>query len=195
MSLPATDNFNRSDGPLGANWTQGPGAALAIVSEYARASAGWADCSMYWSADTPSAGQYAQCVELLMVGGNGPGPTVRHSATDFVVLCADTDWHIEWYNGGSFTQIGSTYATTPLANDIAKITANGSTFKGYVNGTERISGSNASAPSSGNGGLYSMTNSDSIDNFEVGNLPASASVLLDRRFLRGFELGIMRGVL
>lgn len=183
MALPATDNFNRADGGLGANWTGSVGADLQIVSNEVVGTVG-SDCSMYWSADAPDAAQYAQVTITNTVQYRGP--LVRTSATDWVALDAGaaTDWKIEWYNSGDWTQIGSTYATAPADNDVAKITADGTAFKGYINGTERISGSNASAPASGYGGIYIYYNG-TADNFEVGNLGGTSSASARHAYIKG----------
>lgn len=171
MALPATDNFDRGDGALGANWTGSVGSDLTIVSQAVTASSDVTDCSMYWNADIPDAAQYVQLV--LSNADLYAGPTCRGSTTDWVYLESNTggsNWAVRWYNGGAFTQIGSFYSTAPADGDLAKITADGSTFKGYINGTERISGSNASAPASGRGGIYCYSNVARVDDFEVGNL-------------------------
>lgn len=179
MALPATDNFNRADGALGANWAGSVDNDLTIVSNAVRGVSAGANSTMMWNADTPDAAQYAQCKLAATGAGQYAGPTVRTSATDFIMLDAlgGSSYQIEWYNGGGYTVIGSAYGTSPATNDILKITADGTTYKGYVNGVERISGTNTSAPSTGKGGLYVYGSSASsiLDDFEVGNLAAGAT--------------------
>lgn len=195
MTLPATDNFNRSNGALGANWSGGPGNDLTIVSSAVTAGSPWTTNTMYWSADTPDAAQYAQA--KIAVVGSSQAVLCRANATDWVGLVAQSSqWDIEWYNGGSWTVIGSAYATGASNGDIGKITANGSTFTGYINGTERISGSNGSAPASGGGGIFVYVDDGSVDDFEVGNLTVAGDPegsLVGGKLLRGGLL--MHGVL
>lgn len=176
MSLPAYDNFNRSAGSLGPNWSQSVGNALQITSNQCTGTAG--DCSMYWSADTPNADQYAQIEIRNTNPGYYRGPLVRVSSSDFVFLDAtgSTGWNIEWYNGGAWTRIGSTYNAAPAVGDIARIAVERSTFRGYINGILRISGTNSSAPSSGYGGVYVYFSSARVDNFEVGNLVTAYTI-------------------
>lgn len=185
MALPATDNFTRADGALGANWTGSVGSDLAISSNEVTGASG-ADSSMYWNADTPGNDQYAKCTIKNMSAGQYVGPFVRGNATDFVILVAqsNTDFQIQWYNGAAWTQIGSTYSATPTAGDVLEIRATGTTFKGFINGVERISGTNVSAPASGSGGLYVYNNSARIDDFEVGNV---ATATLEQE---GFRFGV-----
>jgi len=182
MALPATDDFNRTAGALGANWTGSVGSDLAIGAGgqanmcIGTASAG--DNSMYWSADAPAAGQYAQAVVSLV--GGWMGPFVRGSSTDWVMGDAaygdaTKNYKIEWYNSGSYTTIGSAYNTTPANGDTIYMEASSSTFTLKLNGTQRCTGSNGSAPSTGYGGIY-IYGLTGMDNFEVGNLAAPSGV-------------------
>jgi hypothetical protein len=192
MSLPATDNFNRADGPLGTNWASSVLDDLEILSNEVRDAL--EEGSQYWSADTPNDAQYAQArISGLGTGADYGGATVRHSATDFVVISAEITearFSVYWYNGGAYTLIGSAYSTAPALNDVMKITANGSAFEGFVNGVSRISGSNGSAPSSGNGGLNKAFyggggDTGRLDDFEVGNLSSAV-----RKFQKASVLGV-----
>lgn len=179
MSLPAYDDFNRGNGALGSNWTSSVGSDLAISSQEVTGASG-ADSSMYWNADTPDADQYVQIVLKDFDLGSFSGPACRANGSDWVFLdmaSGDEFWDLEWYNGGAWTVIGSSYDTAPTYDDIAKIEAEGTAFRGYVNGTQRCSGSNASAPSSGYGGVYCYSNVVRVDDFEVGNLGAAAQGL------------------
>src|SRR3990167_7614683 len=171
-----TDNFNRGTG-IGANWTGSVGGDLAIqASTVCTGATGAADNSMYWNANTPADAQYAQAVLVIALGQpDWAGVCVRASATDWVFLDAaenDSAWRIEWYNGGSWTQIGTTYSTIPANGDLARIEADGSAFEGFVNGVSRISGSNGSAPASGFTGAYVFGNTNGLDDFEGGDLAA-----------------------
>lgn len=185
MALPATDNFNRSNELLAANpnWANmGMGANLEIFSNEVRIDDALANCGDYWSADTPDADMYAKFEIEAIVGGDYPSilARVELSPVDFVCLTCNIDdnWLIEWYNSGAWTQIGSTYAVAPQADDIGKIEVEGSACRGFVNDVQRISGSNGGIPSSGYGGLFIYGDTDThVDNFEVGNLAAAADAL------------------
>ena len=164
-----TDNFNRGTG-IGASWTGSVGGDLAIQgSTVCTGATGGADNSMYWNANTPADAQYAQAV--LVISGGLPdyaGVLVRQGATDFVILDAaenESAWKIEWYNGGLWTQIGSTHSTIPANGDLGRLEAAGSAFEGFVNGVSRISGSNGSAPASGFTGAYVFGNTNGLDDF------------------------------
>jgi ACT domain-containing protein len=173
MTLPATDAFTRANGALGSNWAGSVGSDLSITSNEVTGASG-ADSSMYWSADSFSNAQRSKCTLKAISAGQYAGPIVRANGTDFVVLVAqsNTDFQIQWYNGGVWTQIGSTYSATPAANDVLEIIADGSNFYGYINGVLQISGSNGSAPASGACGLYVYSNSAHVDDFEADNYSA-----------------------
>jgi ACT domain-containing protein len=172
MALPASDDFNRADGAPGSNWTGSVGSDLTIVSNEVTGAGASVNCSMYWSADTPGASQEAQATIAQTGVGEFAGPLVRANATDWV--CGDangaTNWQIEWYNAGAFTVIAS-WSTAPADGDVAKITASGSAFELFVNATSRASGSNGSAPASGNGGIYVFGNgaNSRVDDFSIDN--------------------------
>lgn len=80
-----TDDFNRANGGLGANWTALTDAnvtdTLAIVSNTARGTTLNLDSASYWSADTFANDQYSECVVAATTGGDNLGPTVRNQAT------------------------------------------------------------------------------------------------------------------
>lgn len=190
MALPATDNFNRAGPGLGANWTGSADDDLVIsASTVVIGTTAGTNASMYWNADLPNEGQYAQATISSFGAGQYKGPLVRASATDWVIGDANstTDWRIEWYNGGAFTLIAS-WATSPATSDVVKITASGSAFELFVNSTSRASGSNGSAPATGYGGLYHYGTSGSIDDFEVGNLVTTATIEQE-----GFRWGVDDG--
>jgi hypothetical protein len=189
MALPATDNFNRAGPAPGANWTGSVGDDLVIsASTVVTGTSAGTNASMYWSADTPNAAQYAQVTLSSFGAGQFKGPCVRANATDWVMGDANSsiNYQIEWYNGGAFTVIAS-WASTAATNDIVKITANGSAFELFVNGTSRASGSNGSAPASGNGGIYHYGTVGSVDDFEVGNLAAAPSFNLPQFVAAGAQ--------
>lgn len=175
----ATDTFTRADNSstgmnLGANWTASvPGFDLGISSNQAYATATTNDNVAFWSANTFHVSQYGQ-VLLNVISDSYSGVVVRATATDQVVYQGTgggTGQTIFWYNGGSYTQIGSTYVTADFSNgDTIKLEVDGDTFTGYQNGVSRVSGSNTSAPKTGSPGILIGSSTDRFDNFEGGDL-------------------------
>lgn len=190
MSLPATDNFNRGDSSfdLGANWTA-IALSPSVVSNACRAegSSNPEHCSQ-WTADSPNADHYGQCVMASpstdALGGAGPivrvGGSTRTTLVGYI-LGANSDvtkvYRVD--AGPSYTAI-ATLANTYAANDVAKLSAEGSTIRGYKNGTQN--GTDISDATYGSGGVglflynpFSITGGI-LDDFEVGNLAAAAPV-------------------
>src|SRR5262245_16725233 len=79
-TIQATDNFNRADGGLGANWTTITSeTAMAIVSNHAEPSNTGADCSARYSARTWANDQNSRVKIVAVALGveQGMGPFVR----------------------------------------------------------------------------------------------------------------------
>lgn len=175
----ASDNFNRADGGLGANWTNGPnGNSPAIVSQVVTSAVGFNDSDAFWNANAFNNNQYSQATFKALDADSFMGVTVRHSATDFVTAQNQNNIggvEIIWYNGGAFTSIASDTAGELVANDVVRLEAEGTTFRMYVNGSLRISGTNASAPASGRAGILVTNSGDQLDDWSGGNIVADGS--------------------
>lgn len=176
----ATDDFNRANNSstgmnLGSNWTASvPNFDLGINSNQAYCTATTNDNLAYWSANAFHTDQYAQ-VTIAAVGALGyAGVVVRCNASDYVIGQQDagsTNLQIYWYNAGTYTQIGSTYTTASwTAGDVARMEVDGATYTLYQNGTQRVQGTNASAPKTGYPGLCITDSSERLDNWSGGNL-------------------------
>jgi hypothetical protein len=188
MALPATDNFNRDNGPLiTGNWEGFPldAANPTIVSSAVTSSAA-DDASGSWTADNPNNDQYAQVV-ISTVADNG-GPMVRNQqspAMEGVIGQYNNNTMIIYWYHSSWTQVGSTYVGVTSNGDTLKLTAVGTTFTMYKNGTSRVLGSNASAPSSGWCGLQVSSTSIRLDDFECGNLGGGAAGVIGKTIIVG----------
>ena len=75
-----TDDFNRANGPLGANWTTAFGSMAIYNGGYAATSGG--DTASFWNANTFTADQYAQATIALTDGTSQAGLLVRGSANN-----------------------------------------------------------------------------------------------------------------
>lgn len=177
----ATDDFNRADNSstgmnLGANWTASvPNYDLGISSNQAYQTADTSDNVAFYNA-TLNDDQYAQ-VTISTATDTYSGLVVRASATDYVIgqgVDGSTGLDIYWYNGGAYTQIATTDNFDVVSGDVLTLTAVGTRFTLYKNGVRIISGTNASAPSSGKAGIVIDNNGDRLDNFECGNIIVDA---------------------
>jgi hypothetical protein len=150
ISLIRTDNFQRANGSLGANWTSPSGTsgmgALAIVSDAASYTTSGSAGDAVWTADTFTANQSSQITfGAVNTTESYAGVYARHNAsTGYLALC--------WYNAQSSRSECNLYlgtSTTPVASvpqsfatgDTLKIIATGSspvTVQVLYNGTQII---------------------------------------------------------
>lgn len=106
MVLPATDNFNRADGPVGANWTldHGTGSLQVATNEVTGGDA--SGQGMHWNADAFTGDHYG---EMIARNDNADGgPSVRGGSSDSYLLDNfGTLLTIYQYNGGLFDVVAS----------------------------------------------------------------------------------------
>jgi len=186
MSVLATDNFNRSDGAAGANWTTvdhfSGGAGMVIDSNNLRGNgATW--CFGYYSGvATPDQHHYSQV--LAPTSGLYYGPAVRCSGTDG----STANW-VGWHNNGEIwksvngitTQIGT--AATFTTNDIVKLEANGTSYTPYKNGVAGTPVTDSSL-SGGTFGVFAYSVSGRFDDFEGGDYGVGGGVNTNLFFRR-----------
>lgn len=185
MSLPATEAFTGADNttPPNANWTN-QDRTIEIASNQANAydAAGGNYASGTWNADTPNADQYAQLV-FKRVTAEG-GPILRASGsgalTSYYCLLGRNDlFRIYRIDNRGFTQLMD-LGTSVANNDVAKLTIEGTTLKGYKNGVQQGSSATDSTYSAaGSFGLMGITNSTHgsgwlADDWEGGNMGGAA---------------------
>ena len=144
----ATDNFNRANGPLGANWTDISDGGLAISSQAAAGNSATGISGDMRTGENYSSDQYSQ-VEVTstqLTGTQWIGPAVRaqNGGQDGYVGIYN------WNNGspllmlfkrtsGNWTELGSSYSSGPLAAGTQlKLMVVGSTLSFLENGVERI---------------------------------------------------------
>ena len=143
-----SDNFNRADGPLGANWTDMSDGGLAISSQAVAGTSATGTSGDMRTAENYSSNQYSQ-VEVTstqLTGTQWIGPAVRTQN-------GGQDGYVGIYNwnngspelmlfkrsGGNWTQLGSAYSSGPLAAGTQlKLMVVGSTLSFLENGVERI---------------------------------------------------------
>jgi len=188
----ATDNFNRSDGALGANWTADPndeGASPVVVSNTCRNNANNQDGGSFWGADSFNDDQYSK-VQQVQLGNSGTtylGLLTRATTDDKMIHQKDSGNNVAkiwWWNGGSYTAIAS--ASHTFADNKEWIAeAEGTTFRFIVDGSTIASGSNGSAPASGAPGVSTNQTTDIIDNWEGGYLGELPTTGINLRTLMG----------
>jgi len=179
----ASDDFNRADGALGADWAVGVG-AFEIASNAARTNSN-ADGYAYWAgAGTFDDDQYSQVVLAAAASGN-PGSDnwgglcVRGGGDGAYVLeVSSTIWYLaRLTSGGTFTNL-TNGSLTMAAGDTVYLEIVGTTLIGKHNGTQ-FTTTTDSTYSTGKPGLsgYKVASGTTEDSWEGGDVgtPAAAT--------------------
>ncbi len=134
-----TDNFNRADGALGANWAAIPAhSALTIVSDTCRASATSTFCAQIWDADAFSSDQYSAATigTASTSGAEAVGVIVRaKTGVDefYLGFVTSANWQIYLRLGGLYTLLASG-ASASSPGDVIKLEVIGNDLTLYKNG-------------------------------------------------------------
>lgn len=129
-----TDNFNRSDGGLGSNWTALTG-SWTIVSNQIRCNTASAENFYRVSNGASYANDQDALLTRAVVGQPAyqfQGVSIRCATSGHTCYFAYIDsfggWYFGLFNGGSYTEIGSG-SNAPSAGDIYMIDAVGTTIR------------------------------------------------------------------
>lgn len=195
MTLPATDNFNRADGSLGSNWTQATGTnSPRVRSNGVDNYDGAADDLAYWNADTFNNDQYSQ---LVYKSGNSVwlGPAVRVTSGNGYGLeaASGNTRYLGKLVGNVYTELANNLATF-TANDVYRMEVSGTSLVVKVNGSNIFSVTDASLASgrAGLAGYGSSSGTTAWDDWEGGNLGATAVSDVPMRRMRSFSGLIVR---
>lgn len=175
-----SDNFNRANGSLGANWTTVPGTTAPKINNNMAVPGSAATVnSAYWSATTFGTDQYAQA-SLPNSAGNqfGPGIAVRLSgATGYFLWYGNSAntvsiWRMD--SSASWTQLTQSGPLTVSAADIWMIQAVGSTISAYQNGNLVAQVTDATY-AAGSPGIWMYYASNQITNWSAGDQAPSST--------------------
>jgi hypothetical protein len=144
----ASDNFNRPDGPLGANWTNISDGGLTISSQAVAGTNGSGTSGDIRTAESYSSNQYSQ-VEVTssqLTGNQWIGAAVRMQNSGQNGYAGIYYWNngspelmLFERSSGNWTQLGNAYSSGPLAAGTQlKLMVVGSTLSFLENGVERI---------------------------------------------------------
>lgn len=176
MTTLATDDFNRADGAIGANWTANPGgAAPVIVSNKAEDNAGGDSGAVYSAVVFPN-DQWAQVVRT---GGDGGGVQLRGSTAAYTFYLiniegafgASATLLFARFSAGSFTSISS-QTVTFNSGDTLYAEVQGTTLLAKKNGAALGSSTTDANIGSGKAGLFGFSNYIA-DDFAAGDFAAA----------------------
>jgi hypothetical protein len=145
--LTASDDFNRANGALGSNWTAMADGAMTISSQMvAGGNSGQSGDTR--TAETYTSDQYSQIqvTSTQLTGSQWIGAVARSQNSGLSLYLGLYYWNggspllmLYKRTSGSFTQLGSSYATSALAAGATlKMTATGSTIAFLLNGSAVI---------------------------------------------------------
>ena len=156
-----SDNFNRANGPLGANWTPAFGAMVIVSDAYAGNAAGQ-DSASYWNASTFTADQYSQAVLTLNDNISQAGVLVRGSLNNGYYCIASANQYIQIIKlvSSSRIVIASTNTYIWHSGDVMRLDAYGSTLRCLINGAAKLTATD-SAISTGQPGIAAEDNTRS----------------------------------
>ena len=177
--LTVSDNFNRADGGLGANWTTVAGtAAPTIANQVLQPGTANTLNSAYWSANTFGSDQYVQATMPASSGNNfGPGIAVRLSSSKGYFLWYGNSsnevsiWRMDSVSG--WTELTQSSAlTVNAATDVWKLQAVGSTISAYQNGT-RVAQATDPNITTGAPGVWMYYGNNRISNWSGGDVTSA----------------------
>ena len=151
---PVSDNFNRANGSLGANWTDMSVGGLAISNDAVVGTHASGNSGDIYTGESFGSDQYSQIqlTSTQLSGGQWVGPAVRAQNGGQSLYTG-----IYWWNAGSpelmlfkllnggWTQLGSAHATAPLpAGTLLNLSVTGSTLSFSENGAVEITATDTS---------------------------------------------------
>lgn len=182
MALPFSDNCNRADGGMGANYAAGVGGGLAIVSNQAHGGGGGVDYISYNTSETYANDQKVSAAVWSAGGGFKSGVACRCSGAGAtfagvgVRLDDAVTAEIHIYSGGVDTFFGAVTVTTWTDGVILEAQLAGTTLKVFRAGVQQGSDqdlSGAGIPSGGAAGWYAF-NIGVVDDLGADNLSGGA---------------------
>lgn len=188
MTILATDDFNRANGGLGANWTTGTGVQPPrIVSNEALGNAAANVCDANYTGALVGGGawpndQYSQFTIGSVVdttSDEGVGPACRMASgaqTQYFAQTNTVETKLYKVVAGTFTQLGVDGAACATGN-VLRLECVGDQITVKKNGTTIIGPITDSAIASGNAGMWCTHAVGAIDSFEGGDFAAGATTL------------------
>jgi hypothetical protein len=171
-----SDDFNRADGSPGANWVQVSGTWTIVSQQLSSGNAGGTIILRAATAMATSDHSVQITIAATAAVSHGVWARGNSNITQGYLLRNDgTSWNIFSVVGGSFSSIGS-YAAAAAAGDVAKLQVVGTSIKGYINGTLRISITDTAVTTGTSVGIRAeSTSSLRFDDFSSADVTAGAT--------------------
>lgn len=198
MTVVSTDDFNRANGAVGANWTAHGGYSTPTISSNAIQSIAGADeAATYNAADAGSDDMYTKATSTISTASNHNDVIVwcrmpnDATETGYLFDCPTYDsgfgstggWTLQRASSGSFVSLATSYTNVASAPGVhtIEVRAVGTTVTGWLDGSQVASVTDATHSGStkryGGFHVYSdNSNYCSIDDFEIGNFSSATYV-------------------
>lgn len=172
-----SDDFNRTDSTdLGAGWVEVSG-DWSIVSNQLSPGAAGGTILVRAATAMATSDNFAQ-VTIASTTSASQGLWCRGDSTlnsGYAWRNNGSNWSLFSVVAGAFTNIG-TYSAAAVAGDVAKVQAQGSTIKGFVNGVERVSVVNTAVATGTTVGVRSDSTSGlKYDSFSAGDIASTVT--------------------
>jgi hypothetical protein len=154
----ASDDFNRANGGLGANWTVQNG-SLAIVSNAVNSGTSAVDEQAFYNVGVWSNDQSSQVTQVLTASSSFVGTTVRASGTGgssqhYMLIANDVNFTAVYrLVSNSYTLLSSAYSQ-PADGSVIKLDVAVTTLRVYDDGVQIGSDLSDGVIASGNPGIY-----------------------------------------
>jgi hypothetical protein len=170
------DDFNRADGSPGANWVQVSGTWTIVSNQLSSGSAG--GIVILRAATAMATNDHYAQITIAATAAVSHGVWCRGNSnitSGYLWRNDGTSWNLFSVVGGSFVSIGS-FTAAAVAGDVAKVQAQGSTIKGFVNGVQRVSVTDTAVATGTSVGLRAeSTNALRFDDFTGADVSASGA--------------------
>jgi len=179
----AYDNFNRSNGAIGSNYTVTNG-GINVASNVIQGTATGNNVA-FWNANSFFTDQFAEATVTSLNGTTDfIGPSVRVSPGSNWYSCFEnsTTVFIQKEVSGAFNNITNA-ASTGAAGDILRLEVQGNALTCYKNGAVILTATDSSL-SSGSPGVQLAGNVATLDNWTAGNLHALSQLDLEANYTK-----------
>lgn len=190
-ALPFTDGFGSANGTLltthSANWTVPTSTTVTIQGSAVGCTNNAGICYGRVNSETFADDHYAQCVVKTPLPNYYQGPHVRLPGSGtggYKFVVDDNEFLIQEINSGGSDAVLTSTTGTVNANDILYLEAVGTTLTAKVNGTTKLTTTDATWTTgyAGVGGYNQVTTvTTRCDDFEAGNVSAGSSAPIRRR--------------
>ncbi len=189
MGVLATDDFNRANGGLGANWTTATSSgAPQIDTNVVRTNVVATDSRAYYNAVSFPNDQYSQIVVVAITSNTGAvsaatrvdsGTLSSYMARGTGPTGASAVLAIDKYTSGVFVTITSATKTINVS-DVIKMESNGTSQTAYINGVAQLGPTSDSANTAGKAGVFVFVDVGNavdaeLDTWEGGDLAAGGA--------------------